>query len=191
MITLFFDTETNGLPKSWKAPVTEIDNWPRIIQLAWAIYDEGELMESRVDMIKPDGWVIPREKFWIEHGYSTEASMESGIDIVSALTPLVDAIEVADVMVAHNMSFDKNIVGAEMIRLGITTTNKPIKICTMNSGTKYCALPGNYGLKWPKLEELHDKLFGTDAGQQHDALKDVMITAKCYFEMVRQGIIVL
>lgn len=191
MTTLFFDTETNGLPKSWKAPVTEIENWPRIIQLAWAVYENNDLMESRVDMICPDGWEIPKEKFWLEHGYSTEASFETGIPILQALTPLADAIEIADVMVAHNISFDRNVVGAEMIRLGMTTTNKPKKICTMVSGTKYCELPGQYGLKWPKLEELHDKLFGSDAGQQHDALKDVLITAKCYFEMLKRGIIEL
>lgn len=191
MITLFFDTETNGLPKSWKAPVTEIDNWPRIIQLAWAVYEGSELMESRVDMICPDGWEIPKEPFWLDHGYSTEASLESGIPIADALWCLVEAIEIADVMVAHNMSFDKSIVAVEMIRLGMTTANKPKKICTMVSGTKYCELPGQYGLKWPKLEELHDKLFGTEAGQQHDAMSDVLITAKCYFEMLKRGIIEL
>ena len=24
----FFDTETTGLPRNWKAPITDIDNWP-------------------------------------------------------------------------------------------------------------------------------------------------------------------
>jgi len=28
---LFFDTETTGLPRNWKAPVTDLDNWPRMV----------------------------------------------------------------------------------------------------------------------------------------------------------------
>ncbi|MCX6741278.1 MAG: hypothetical protein NTY61_02675, partial [Candidatus Parcubacteria bacterium] len=38
---LFFDTETTGLPKNWKAPIEDLDNWPRIVQIAWAIYKNG------------------------------------------------------------------------------------------------------------------------------------------------------
>ena len=34
---LFFDTETTGLPKNWKAPVTDTENWPRIVQIAWIL----------------------------------------------------------------------------------------------------------------------------------------------------------
>ena len=30
---LIFDTETTGLPKNWKAPLTDFDNWPRMVQL--------------------------------------------------------------------------------------------------------------------------------------------------------------
>ena len=36
---LFFDTETTGLPKNWKAPITDLENWPRLVQLAWLVYD--------------------------------------------------------------------------------------------------------------------------------------------------------
>ena len=191
MIVLFFDTETTGLPKNWKAPVTDVDNWPRVFQLAWAVWEDGVEMETHVDLITPEGWLVPREKFWLDHEHSTENCVEYGIPIADALSKLMDAIEVADVMVAHNLSFDHKVVGAEMVRLNISTTNKPKKICTMNSSTKFCALPGPYGLKWPKLEELHHKLFASDAGEQHDAGKDIAITAKCFFELVRIGVIEL
>ncbi len=36
---VFFDTETTGLPLNWKAPVTELENWPRLIQLAYIVYN--------------------------------------------------------------------------------------------------------------------------------------------------------
>ena len=31
---LTFDTETTGLPKIFKADVSDSDNWPRLVQLA-------------------------------------------------------------------------------------------------------------------------------------------------------------
>ena len=37
---IVFDTETTGLPKKYNAPFTDTDNWPRMVQLAWIVYDE-------------------------------------------------------------------------------------------------------------------------------------------------------
>jgi hypothetical protein len=38
---LFFDNETTVLPRNWKAPVTDLNNWPRVVQLAYLLYDEN------------------------------------------------------------------------------------------------------------------------------------------------------
>lgn len=57
---LFFDTETTGLPKRWNAPVTDLENWPRLVQLAWIMYDDrGNMLESRDVIVKPEGFTIP------------------------------------------------------------------------------------------------------------------------------------
>ena len=59
---LIFDTETTGLPKNWKAPITDTDNWPRCVQIAWQLHDEmGELVEDQNYLIKPDDYEIPYE----------------------------------------------------------------------------------------------------------------------------------
>ena len=51
---LFFDTETTGLPRNWKAPVTDLDNWPRMVQIAWILTDgEGEQLDIADYIIKP------------------------------------------------------------------------------------------------------------------------------------------
>ena len=39
----FFDTETTGLPRDWNAPLRDLDNWPRLVQLAWLLCDEAGL----------------------------------------------------------------------------------------------------------------------------------------------------
>lgn len=69
---IFFDTETTGLPKNWSAPVTDVNNWPRVIQLAYVVTDTNfNVIETFCELVKPDGWVIPEQKFWIDHVYST------------------------------------------------------------------------------------------------------------------------
>ncbi|HEY1044986.1 MAG TPA: 3'-5' exonuclease [Bacteroidia bacterium] len=190
---LFFDTETNGLPKDWKAPVSSVDNWPRIIQLAFAVFNEqGEIIHKYCALIKPDNWVIPNEKFWIDNGYSTEKSLELGIPILEAINEFNSYLSNCTHLIAHNMAFDEKIVGAEYIRLNLKSETKPIKVCTMQSSTNFCKIPNQNGyasFKWPKLEELHNVLFKTSFDGAHDALNDVIACAKCFFELKRLEVI--
>ncbi len=88
-MTLVFDTETTGLPIRYDAPMRDVSNWPRVIQLAWALYDsKANLVEQKVDLIKPDGWEIPREAFWIENGFSQEKSDNpAAFDSYSSIEP--------------------------------------------------------------------------------------------------------
>jgi len=68
----FFDTETNGLPKDYKASMFDVDNWPRVIQLGWILLSED--LKTKTEnkfFIKPDGWVVPKEDFWANKGYNT------------------------------------------------------------------------------------------------------------------------
>jgi len=55
--------------------------------------------------------------------------------------------------------------------------------------TNYCGILGEYGVKWPKLRELHIKLFGTEFDGAHDASADIAATKKCFFELKRIGIL--
>ena len=69
---LIFDTETTGLPRSWKAPLTDTDNWPRCVQIAWQLHDKmGETIEHKDFLIRPDCFDVPYEVEKI-HGISTE-----------------------------------------------------------------------------------------------------------------------
>lgn len=188
---IFFDTETTGTPKNYKAAMTDLDNWPRIIQLAWAVYEveTQELIASACDLIKPDGWKIPKEKFWIENGYSTEGNELSGIPMYEALDKFIFAYDQCSALIAHNITFDHPIVGAEMIRYGKRVNKKLPQSCTMQSTIDFCALPGRYGYKYPRLIELHEKLFKEGFDGAHDAMADVLACARCYFELKKRGIL--
>ncbi len=82
---LIFDTETTGLPKNWNAPITDVDNWPRCVQIAWQLHDEmGELLEHHDFLIQPDGYNIPYDAEQI-HGISTQLAQEKGIELMKRL----------------------------------------------------------------------------------------------------------
>ncbi|MDR1224533.1 MAG: 3'-5' exonuclease [Tannerella sp.] len=185
---LFFDTETTGLPKNWKAPVTDLKNWPRLVQLAFLLYDNGGNEISSGDfIIKPEGFTIPSDASKI-HGITTERAMQEGASITHVLQQFDNLIQQANCLVAHNMSFDEKIVGAEFLR---NRMNNPIpyksKICTMEKTTNLCAIKGPYGYKWPKLSELHYKLFHAYFEEAHNAAADIQATARCFWELRRLG----
>ncbi len=191
---LFFDTETTGLPKNYKAPVTDVENWPRIIQLAYAVYDgNGNLLRSKCELIKPDGWVIPKERFWIENGYSTEKSEAFGVPLAPVIEKFIEEINNCKYIVAHNMSYDEKIAGAEMVRLGIFAQSRPIKVCTKELSTNLCKIPhqSGRGYKWPTLTELHQYIFKKGFDGAHDALNDVRACADCFFELKKAKLITI
>ena len=187
---LFFDTETTGLPKNYKAPVTNLNNWPRMIQVAWILCDnDGNRIEEESFIIKPENFIIPKEASNV-HGISTEKALEEGEDLTEILIKFSKLVDKADYIVAHNISFDEKILGAELLRKNVKSDfEKKRKLCTMNASTDYCKIPGPYGYKWPKLSELHIKLFGKDFEGAHDAFADIDATEKCFWEMRTLGLI--
>ncbi len=187
---LFFDTETTGLPRSWKAPVTDINNWPRLVQIAALQFDDaGNKMGDFSAIIRPDGFEIPAEASRI-HRITTERALGEGRPLREVLDEFGALINASDYLVAHNMSFDEKIAGAEFLRAGLgNPVDGKKKICTMQSATEYCALEGQYGYKWPKLFELHQKLFGVGFDEAHDASVDIGATAKCFWELRRLKVI--
>ena len=181
---LFFDTETTGLPKNWKAPYTDTDNWPRLVQIAWMLYnDNGEPIEQKDFIIKPENFIIPKEASRV-HRISTELAIEEGKDLTKILKEFAALIEESDYIVAHNISFDEMIIGAEFVRKDVKNSLFDKKrLCTMKNSTNYCKLSGRYGYKWPKLSELHIKLFDKDFEEAHNAAADINATAKCFWKM--------
>src|SRR5690348_659328 len=111
-----FDTETTGIPHNKTAPITDLDNWPRLVQLAWQLHDaKGKLLSQHNFIIKPDGFDIPFKSEQV-HGISTKRALEEGHDLKKVLDIFVSELEKTKVLVVHNIEFDINIIGAEFIR---------------------------------------------------------------------------
>jgi len=187
---LIFDCETTGLPKNWNAPVSELDNWPRAIQIAWSVYDKMDRhVESIVHLVQPDGFIIPSDAQRI-HRITTARACTEGKKLMDVLSALSSAIEKSGVLVAHNLRFDERVLSAEYLRINLKPpfSNKK-RFCTMEDTTGICRIPGSRGYKWPSLSELYRVLFETSFEEAHDAGADVAACAKCFFELKRRGVI--
>ena len=186
---LIFDTETTGLPKKWNAPISDINNWPRCVQLAWQIHDNlGNCIESKDFLIKPDGYNIPYDSQKI-HGISTELAEIDGHDLLEVLTQFNEAVKNSKFIIGHNVKFDLNIMGCEFYRLKIKNNLEVSKILdTCYEKTAIlCEIPGGRGgkYKFPTLTELHSYLFLTSFADAHNATADVEATTRCFLELIR------
>jgi len=188
---LLFDCETTGLPLRRNLSPSEVSGWPRLVQLAWEFYDSsGNPEDMHCQIIRPDGFEIPPEATGI-HGISHSLAVRDGVDLIQVLDEFGEAIERPEItLVAHNIDFDRGVVGAEFIR-----SNKKFNLfeipglCTMKTTTDLCRLPrwSGPGFKWPTLEELHRHLFSRSYKRPHHALNDLRACARCFFRLVEEG----
>ena len=194
MSTLFFDTETTGLPKSYKITPNDTSDWDsaRLIELGYIISDKyGNVLEKKSYLIKPTGtFNISAENQKI-HGYSEQDILNKGINIKEMLRSLKNDIDKFNVnkFVAHNYNFDSNVLRSEICRMKDVNDFANIfnkqHYCTMESGTNITKLPNIYGYKWPSLSELcHHYNISFDENKAHKALYDTTKTFECYNKMV-------
>jgi DNA polymerase III epsilon subunit-like protein len=187
---LVVDCETCGLPRNWRAPISDLQNWPRAVQIAWALYDGQHRQTASANrIIRPEGFTIPADAARI-HGITTERALAEGFPAQNVVYELSIAAQSAKHFIAHNAKFDGAVIAAEFLRLGWQPPFTPATmICTMEGSTDYCRLPGPYGNKWPKLEELYSLLFGVPPEGAHDAGYDAAACACCFFELKNRGVI--
>ena len=188
---LIFDTETTGLPtKGYKQPISDVENWPRVIQLAWQLHDDdGRLVEHKDFLIQPEGFDIPYGSEKI-HGISTELADKEGIPLLEGLDLFKEVVAKADFLVGHNVKFDVNVLGCEFFRSELPTdwTEQPILDTCTEKTANLCKLLGGRGgrFKLPTLSELHEHLFESQFNEAHNATADVEATTRCFLELIRR-----
>jgi DNA polymerase-3 subunit alpha len=181
--SLIFDTETTGLPRDKHMPANlQKGNWPDIVSISWRVYDDSVCIAKHSFIVKPEGWTIPPESTKI-HGITPAAAAE-GVSLVTALVAFCEDISTAERIVAHNLSFDKQVVlNAIRWRLGLKAViwSPLADICTGVLSTNELKLtfpgrnsPGFY--KMPSLKELYKATFSTDDPPgAHNSARDVEV----------------
>jgi len=201
MKVLVFDTETTGLPTEQNASITDSAKWPYIIQLSFIVFDTGskEILEYSDSIIQLDASVNISPGSIAIHQITAQRSQTEGIPIQVALANLADNMSEADVIVGHNIMFDKRILMVELARNKMKNClyRNGVAIpdyCTMHRTTGLCKLPAinkitgelyaNY--KYPTLSELHNQLFCRKPRGTHNAIADVMICLRCYIMLTEK-----
>ena len=190
-----FDTETTGLPTEKNASILSTHKWPHIVQLSYILYDtESKMVVDYSDNIikLPSGIVVSKESEAI-HRISDEMCKTKGIDIKQGLKEFNNAMLESDLVIGHNISFDKRMIMVECIRYKLEqnftrNSRKKPEFCTMKNSINICKIvkvsrSGDEYFKYPKLMELHKHLFDSVPDNLHNSMVDVLACLRCYGKM--------
>lgn len=187
---LFFGVETTGQPHSREIPMEDVHNWPRLVQLAFLLHDEcGCTLAEGNYLIRPRDFEIPGFASR-RHGFTNEQALQTGLCAREALGKFEERMQQAEFLVAHDLPWSQNIIGAEFLRLGMEDPFEDrALICTMEQATEFCELEGPDGFRPPTLAELHQELFGCPFEEQPNAMANLPATARCFRELLRLELI--
>jgi DNA polymerase III epsilon subunit-like protein len=209
MRLLIFDTETNGLPKSKIISPDTLHLWPHILQMSYLIYDvsKNEITEIKDDIIEVSEDILITEEVTNINGIDKEMTSTKGKPIMSVLNNFFHFLRNTDKLIGHNIEFDLNMIKIELLRLiynkTLDLTKEQLKLykshlhyinnyknisCTLKESIKFCNIQqtnrfGEVYLKYPKLNELYEKLFSITANNLHNSLNDVFVTLRCYMKL--------
>jgi DNA polymerase-3 subunit epsilon len=205
MRVLVFDTETTGLaPKGQSPSYSNVDKFPHIVQFSYIFYDTEtmEIVQKNDNVIKIPLHIVIGEESTKIHGITNEISRTSGIDIQTVLSEFMCLFSIADLVVAHNLEFDKNMLIVELLRLpqteanlfsiGLISSHKKY-YCTMQEGMYLCNIKKTYVtfvtketkeyIKFPSLFELYKHLFNEEPVNLHNSFNDIVACLRCFHKI--------
>jgi len=190
--SIIFDVETTGLPIGKNVPIHKTEFYPFIVQFSWMVYDRKKTKVVKLcDYIiqLPEGEIIPQSSINI-HGITNERMRREGVDIVEVLREFTKDMLDSDILVAHNLIFDKTVIQVEYLRNGKINwlgRHRKNEYCTMKNSIDMCKIErkGKYGsyYKFPKLMELHQFLYRKVPNNLHNSLVDIFVCFRCFHHM--------
>lgn len=179
---LIFDTETTDLISNSLRP---IDKQPRIIEFFGLMLDDQKDWEevSTLHKLLNPGVVIPDVITKIT-GLDAE-TIKNAEKFDSFANELAEFINKADVIVAHNLSYDISVVNFEFARI-----EKKDKLPQWFwPRKKICTVELTEAMKGYRLNlgALHQELFNEPFNGAHRAEHDVRALARCYVELIKRG----
>ena len=180
---LIIDTETSGLPYDFSAPISRLDNWPRVIWLGFILLDENlEIIREGNYYINP-GMKISENVAKVL-GISDEIVQKYGNPTSEILHIFKDVCKNAKYLIGHNLDYDYKVISAEIIRNNFNLSLKRKKrICTMINSKEFVNKKSSDNkLTYPKLSDLFKKLYEEDFFSKCP-FDDVKYAVKCFIKM--------
>lgn len=181
MIVIVFDTETDALISN---SAKRLELQPRILELAAIKFVQtgtGKAVEfqeiGRFDQLFANRRPIPDKVTKITG--LTAYDLTGKPQIETQLDAIADFFENSDRVVAHNISYDTEVMDNEFLRYTTRSIRWPEKVCTVEATEHIKGFRLN-------LSGLHEYLFGEAFEGAHRAMVDVEATMRCYQELVRR-----
>jgi len=89
----------------------------RLVSIAWVLEAADGSKINRSYLIRPEGFEIPAVATGI-HGITTEMALANGVDFATMAVQLDEDLADTELLVAHNVEFDKAILKSELFRRG-------------------------------------------------------------------------
>ena len=167
-----WDTETTGLPKTYRGEKASVDNVHkfdncRMLTLAFVKYSSrGREVGSYHGIVYPDTFEVAATHV---HGITTEMAREQGQPFGYIYASFKEAIKDTKILVAHNSFFDENVFFSECYRRGFDTDifNGVTFIDTLDMARTIFPTLHNH-----KLITVYKHIFGKEFDGAHDALND-------------------
>ena len=192
MKLFIFDTETTGLINR-KHHIEDTHLFPYIVQLSWILYDTDKNTFKYKDyIIKIPDHVTIHPKSEEVHGISKYQTAQLGVNIKQVLNNFTYDMYRSDIVIAHNLDFDKKMMTIEYKRNNMKDwleRHRGKKYCTMRNSINTCKIVrysrynGAPYFKLPKLIELHQHLFDEIPENLHNSLIDVVVCLRCFYKM--------
>lgn len=173
---LVFDTETTDLIKNTLMP---LDRQPFIIEFFGLTMDNEMNETDKFSSLFNHGKKLGADTVRITG--ITDDVIKEAPKFKDKAVDLKHYIESHDYAIAHNATFDRDMVDVEMARVGLKV-EWPQLICTVEA-TEY--IKGHR----LKLADLYELLFGERFEGAHRAENDVRALARCAKELIKTGII--
>ena len=174
-----WDTETTGLYNTRARPTREnlskFDG-ARIVSLSAVKFSSrGREIDTFNRIIKPIGYQVEATHI---HGITHEYAEEHGIPFKTAFQEFIEFIgDRCNILVAHNQRYDQDIIGHELLRIGLDPNkdflDKYIFNCTHEMYKKRF-------LSTIKLTKLYADVFGEEFDNAHNSLADARACGQVY-----------
>lgn len=176
MKVLIFDTETSGLISNRSL---RLNQQPSVIDFYGAVVDlaTGEIGGEFETLLRPPSAIsedITRITGLRNEDLETASPFSAHAETIKRL------VEGSEAIIAHNLSFDREMLDIEFERLGQTLQWPAINICTVEATVHLT------GLRLT-LSALHYLLFGTSFSGAHRARHDVAALIRCAIELHKRG----
>lgn len=186
---LIFDCSSIANPMSYKAPFSDLTNWPRMIHLSWILLDNDlKPMEDFDCVVKNSSFAVD-ETIMTRCKLDAEDIERKGVELENILIKFNESVEKCTYIFSHNLNFNESILAAEYLRNTLDAKFlRKEKYCLMQEGTYYCKIPSRAGgYKWPTLTELHASCFTKTYTPANNARADVIAATRCFIKLMRSN----